>query len=258
MSTKLAKGLCGAAILLASQTANASLLNVLNTHLIGDFSFQGSFTMYQSNGQPLTLPASQSINPQHTEQGVTGSMALDFVTLGGTASMHGDTPFFFSTWTANGRMSAHVDPLLGNECQGHLMCADAKMSFLWNGNDIPVQASLALDPNSPFSMSAPYVGASFTVSSLDRDLDGIPGTKLTSGPFKGFTPAFQGQATLTGLQLGNAIPNPGYNYAPNTSSLTLTSSALSTVPLPGAAWLFGSGLVGLLGIGRRPKTKSPC
>ncbi|MEJ2687975.1 MAG: VPLPA-CTERM sorting domain-containing protein, partial [Gammaproteobacteria bacterium] len=238
-------------------TANASLLNLLNTHLIGDFSFQGSITMYQPNGQPLVLPPSETINSQHTEQGVTGSMALDFVTFGGTASMHGDAPFFGANWTANGNMSAHVDPLLGNECQGHLMCADANMNFVWNGNNIPVQASFALDPNSPFSMSAPYVGASFTVSSLDRDLDGIPGTKMTSGPFTGITPSFKGQAVLTGLQLGNAIPNPGYNYAPNTSSLTLTSAALSTVPLPGAAWLFGSGLVGLVGIGRRSKSKVP-
>jgi hypothetical protein len=248
MSTKLAKGLCGAAILLASQTANASLLNVLNTHLIGNFSFQGSFTMYEPNGTPIPVPSSQ--------QGVTGSMALDFVTLGGTASMHGDAPFLGADWTANGNMSAHVDPLLGNECQGHLMCADANMNFQWNGNNIPVQASFALDPNSPFSMSAPYVGASFTVSSLDRDLDGIPGTKMTSGPFTGFTPAFQGQAVLTGLQLGNAIPNPGYNYAPNTSSLITTSALVSPVPLPGAAWLFGSGLVGLLGIARKSEAKS--
>lgn len=70
------------------------------------------------------------------------------------------------------------------------MCADANMDFAWNGANITVQASFALDPNSPFSMSAPYVGASFTVSSLDRDLDGIPGTKLTSRSFAGFTPAF--------------------------------------------------------------------
>lgn len=256
MSARLARALCAGAILLASQTANASLLNLLNTHLIGNFSFQGSFTMYYGNGNPVILPASESINSQHTEQGVTGSMALDFVTLGGTASMHGDTPFFGENWVANGDMSAHVDPLLGAECQGHLMCADANMDFKWNGNNIPVQASFALDPNSPFSMSAPYVGASFTVSSLDRDLDGIPGTKIASGPFAGFTPSFQGQAVLTGLQLGNAIPNPGYNYAPNTSSLLSTSTVISTVPLPGAAWLFGSGLVGLLGIARKSKTKS--
>ena len=35
--------------------------------------------------------------------------------------------------------------------------------------------------------------------------------------------------------------------------ITLTRTALSAVPVPAAAWLFGSGLIGLIGIARRKK-----
>ena len=62
------------------------------------------------------------------------------------------------------------------------------------------------------------------VTVLDGDNDGIPGNAMTSGPFTGITPAFYG--TLAG------------QYA---------------VPIPAAAWLFGSGLLGLVGMARRKK-----
>jgi len=52
---------------------------------------------------------------------------------------------------------------------------------------------------------------------LDTDNDGTPGTAMTSGPFVGFTFAIEGVA--------------------------------SPVPVPAAAWLFVSGLIGLLGVG---------
>jgi len=61
-----------------------------------------------------------------------------------------------------------------------------------------------------------------TFSLLDTDGDGLPGTALTTGPFPaGTTFAIEGTAT----------PAP--------------------VPMPAAFWLFGSGLLGLLGVAKR-------
>ena len=51
---------------------------------------------------------------------------------------------------------------------------------------------------------------------LDGDNNGIPGTAMTAGPFTGFSPFFD-----------------------------------VAVPIPAAAWLFGSGLLGLVGVARR-------
>jgi len=60
--------------------------------------------------------------------------------------------------------------------------------------------------------------------------DGIAGSQLTDGPFPGFNINFD-------LGSGN--------------SLTVVS--VSSVPVPGAVWLFSFGLVGLVGFARRKK-----
>ena len=59
------------------------------------------------------------------------------------------------------------------------------------------------------------------VMSFDSDGDGIPGTAFIYGPFPGFTEAING--------------------------------TLTAVPLPTTVWLFGSGLIGLVGFARRNK-----
>lgn len=81
-------------------------------------------------------------------------------------------------------------------------------------------------------------------------------------------PGVNGNGQSSGLDFGNAaIPltitfSNGYSVtanfaaAPTTSQpyrSALTVAAPATVPLPGAVWLFGSGLVGLAGLARRRK-----
>jgi hypothetical protein len=66
------------------------------------------------------------------------------------------------------------------------------------------------------------------MASMDDDGDGVMGVPMpTGGPFEGFNANFN--ANLTGT------PKP------------------SEIPVPAAVWLFGSGLLGLVGIARRKK-----
>ena len=58
---------------------------------------------------------------------------------------------------------------------------------------------------------------------------GIGGNPMQSGPFQGFNANFDAQ------------------------SLTVTGYEPSAVPVPAAVWLFGSGLLGLVGVARRRK-----
>ena len=94
--------------------------------------------------------------------------------------------------------------------------------FKWTAHDITCTGTLC---DAPFDWGAtaniPVVldwGITGTVwTTQDGDADGIPGTAMTAGPFTGFSPYFQ----------------------------------VNAVPIPAAAWLFGSGLLGLVGVARR-------
>jgi hypothetical protein len=67
---------------------------------------------------------------------------------------------------------------------------------------------------------------------LGGDKTGIGGSPMLSGPFPGYNANFDVDTiTITGLTIVDPEP----------------------VPLPAAVWLFGSGLLGLLGIARRKK-----
>ena len=95
----------------------------------------------------------------------------------------------------------------------------AGMFFDWSTNlDIPVLAVLQ-------GLDDPSDGQ-FAVISLDSDGDGVPGHQMKTSPFPGHTADFAG--TLTMQQ--------------------------TVVPVPAAVWLFGSGLLGLVGVARRKKT----
>jgi hypothetical protein len=63
-----------------------------------------------------------------------------------------------------------------------------------------------------------------TASCITGD-DGVGGSPMDNGPF------------------------PGFNANFDITSVHVTS--VSTVPVPAAVWLFGSGLLGLVGVARR-------
>ena len=55
-----------------------------------------------------------------------------------------------------------------------------------------------------------------------------------------------------GVEIGTAFGGiRGYIDIGSGNSMTVT--AINTVPVPAAIWLFGSGLLGLIGISRRKK-----
>ena len=90
---------------------------------------------------------------------------------------------------------------------------DGDMSVDWGLSIVPV--SILWDINE------------FSVTTLDGDGDGIPGNAMLLGPLPGFSLAFDGDLT------GQTVE--------------------TVVPIPAAAWMFGSGLVGIVGLGWRRK-----
>ena len=239
--------------LLALSSSNA------NAALIIQFEFDGEFSMFDPSGSAIA-PAS----------GVSGDMALA-IDMGfwdiwngsllgpydGLTSMHG------SNWTADGPMTGYQN-IIGDHapayCSSHDMCADANLDFNWNGNSIPVDATFGMDANSSVDLPSSFslfelndfknsilnawennTLVYFDVLSIDTDGDGILGTAMTEGYFAGMTPFFEGIATISAICFGNLNHADECTYAPEPPA----------VPVPAAVWLFGSGLIGLVGVARR-------
>ncbi|MBT8121133.1 MAG: hypothetical protein KJO10_01250, partial [Gammaproteobacteria bacterium] len=64
--------------------------------------------------------------------------------------------------------------------------------------------------------------------------DGIAGSPMVDGPFPGL--------------------NVNFDIGSGNSVTVLTVDGVGVVPVPGAIWLFGSGLLGLVGMARQKKT----
>ena len=55
----------------------------------------------------------------------------------------------------------------------------------------------------------------------------------------------------TGIVSGKSYQNTNATWSFSAESSTLYSMSVTTVPVPAAVWLFGSGLIGLFGVARR-------
>lgn len=252
--------LSGLASLGTVGNAEAGLLtpvqNLINAnHLILNFDFQGTYKLTSSTGRVISYP--QDGAP------IGGKMSLDLFTMGGAADMTG----YFNTdrldpdagvdFTAVGPFSAYLDLLGSGICDGGLMCASSKINFKLPifTDPIVVFADFRLDPILPFGpggfdLSALAAGFQFKVSSIDTDNDGMPGTKIIGGGFNGFTPSFDGIATISGITLGQALANPNL-AAPRDWNSVVTAP----IPEPGewAMMLAGLGLVAFKVRARREK-----
>jgi hypothetical protein len=82
-----------------------------------------------------------------------------------------------------------------------------------------------------------------------------------TGPFSNLQPYYYWSATESASNTNNAwyfrmdvgVQEDGFEYA-ESYGWAVQSGDVSTVPVPAAAWLFGSGLLGLVGVARRKQS----
>ena len=155
-------------------------------HLAGDMAFKGTMYMYSPAGTAVMK-----------DPDITGKMTMDMYTMGGTATMSSPNTFMDEVWTVdNIKVSMHMAN----------MTADMSMDMHWGGNLIPVRMAV--------QMGFDLLKTSWVLmESIDTEKDGIPGTKMMAGPFAGMSPAFMGQAKMTGMRFINpGIPNPNLTH----------------------------------------------
>ena len=175
-----------------------------------------------------------------TWAGTVFTASSDYTGPGGASNMTLSSPttFFGSTWSAHDIQvfkagSYTFDTALGggNPESGMLNLTvgsgqlGAHMLFDWGANK-NIDVAVLWKPNAAFggnqSLSGPGIWNS---SSIDGDGDGVMGIKMApGGPFQG-----------------------------KEANFNLNGITPAAVPVPAAAWLLGSGLLGLAGVARRKK-----
>ena len=179
----------------------------------------GTFTMYDPTGATV---------------GVDPAVVGDVNTAAGTATLSSPTPFFGLNWTAsdvtlygpgthqwtfsdaNGSYTYTFDVGAGQ--------MGTTMLFAWGASSNIGVVNVWDVSVGPCAYGANAGSGTCTnYYSTDWDGDGIRGAGMINGPFPGFNANFDMSAP---------------------------------VPVPAAVWLFGSGLVGLVGVARRRKKAS--
>jgi len=187
-----------------------------------------TFTMYDPTGAVVGTP----------DTGVTGQYDASSMTF----SLASTTPFFGLLWSthdgklyAPGTYTISTADILGVTCGASFsICAGdggaggpgenvefvvppgmvgGHIKFAWGATD-------GIDVFMIWNSSG--VSIDFGTSTPAVSPDGTPGYKMLDGPFKGYSANFD-------------------------------TSLPTTIPVPAAAWLFASGLAGLMGIARRKK-----
>ena len=259
-------------------TAMTAVLGVSATVANADvynLSFGGQFTLLNSTGEFLTNGDSPSGPYYGRRTAVSGTMSFDTATGAGSGTV---VPFSFfgsGTATASGISFQAIGDGIGGA--GPLVLGN--MGFSWAGtNGIPV--SIVLDGSGFFGALQGGLTTSDTVAGTGS-LAASDGTLANFGKFSYTLPmgpipmatTTWNTTTIGGAGLGTnpsgtlpliadtiggspmvAGPFPGFNA--NFDIQTIHVDSIETtgqVPVPAAVWLFGSGLLGLVGVARRKK-----
>lgn len=234
-----------------------------------DASFDGLFTLLNSLGAPTANSSYPYAGDPTWGYGyrtqITGGFQFDTSTGAGTATVN-SFQFFGS-----GPAVAHDITMqaVGDGFGGAGTLVVGSMLFDWNGNN-NIKVGIVLDAAGFFG--AGPVGTSATISGVGA----IPASNLTKGgkypigpaPMATTTwntdvydnPACLGSNTclisndtIGGSPMDNG-PFPSFSANFDITSIHIDKvTTAPPVPVPAAVWLFGSGLLGLVGVARRKK-----
>ena len=171
-------------------------------------------------------------------------------------------------------MSGNIDPILGFSVSASTGSSGSTFGFTLN---LPIALQGPIDANSSVSYTltstalegaqiAPVVGDNIVSAfEVDTSIGGLPSLNkgvdvgdvffFTPGPDTQNSPVFTASNSFTGdLAYDLMTVKIDFSLSPN-SNVGLSGFVQQlAVPIPATVWLFGSGLLGLVGVARRRKT----
>ncbi len=271
MDHNLKKSILATSIVFALGATNAEATLVAN--VLGNNTWStdsANFTMLSSRGGVVF----GGDNHVHIVWGGSAyNASSDYTGPGGASNvaLSGTAPFFGHSWTAHdiqmfmpGSYSFNVTLGGGNPETGPLSAtvgADQlgmHMLFDWGG-DGNIDVFMVFAMNSIFGSGLLYstqtntngqftCDAGFTGTIIKNCLDGDPPYGSAGAPIKNQTwmlASVDGNGDgVMGIPMATGGPFAGFTWNINAYTATV-------VPVPAAAWLFGSGMLGLLGLARR-------
>ena len=261
----------------ALTTAMSAVIGFTATGASADvynLSFEGAFTLLDP-GSGVVINGDAPAGPYYGRRTpINGTMSFDTATFTGSADF---VPFsFFGSGTATASDISFA--AIGDGAGGPGPLVLANMGFTWNNtNGIPV--SIVLDGSGFFGA----LGGGLTTGDTVSGVGSLAATEdylfsfgkfsytLPFGPSPMVTTTFN-TATIPGSGLGSTVsgtlplsddgiggspmvagPFPGFNANFDITSIHVDNIDTGVIPVPAAVWLFGSGLLGLVGVARRRK-----
>jgi len=240
--------------------------------------FDGLFSMLDASGVPIVNTDQTTVSPWYGNRtAITGTMSFDTSNGSGTGQLNSFS--FFGKGLASG--TTITFQAIGNGFGGTGPLVLANMGFNWNANNgIPV--SLVMDASGFFGAVAggittsdiitggatPATNGTLFGGKTQYTLPMGPGPVVSTtwntttiggaGCGLGCNPSGTLPLLADALSLGGtpmpAGPFKGSNANFDIITLHVVSVDTGVVPVPAAVWLFGSGLVGLVGVARRRKS----
>jgi hypothetical protein len=142
----------------------------------------------------------------------------------------GTIPFFGTAWSASQAMYDDVHGSKGN-WSGTSASGPFNYTYYLGGREVAVGMLFNWGAAVDIAVLQIFDCLAGTCTSVNNDgvHPGVPGTIMDNGPFAGQHATFKGITSDVFADSGEAVP------------------------VPAAVWLFGSGLVGLVGVARRKK-----
>ena len=258
--------------LIGAFCAGALLMTTPVTAAILDFHFTGQYTLVSPSGVVMDQQSISSTLTYNSGSGTGSSPTLiinNFDTFGATASIYSislnrvaGTNYIIGNMLADWNVNFGVPLSMVWDASGLINAIDFGLqagdvisgtSLQRNGNTIfDVGSATPASDGLPFSAGFLNQGpAPLAVTTLNTATLCTPAVDCLGNPISGGAPFTDDLIAGSPMIDGNFIGlNVNFDIG---SGNSLTVISINAVPAPGAVWLFGSGMLGLVGIARRKK-----